>query len=270
MLSRRPQIVDVLKSGTGIRSRTSRLLAALGFVAISPEIADAARRNGRRNGNQGRNNDEAQSNQDARADKTQTEQESDGKNGSKASAQGEDTGEKSGKAGKHNRNEGQTGSDESSDQSRSGDEKSSGDTKQRSSDSSSSSDETSTADETSHHHGGRRIQEFAQGADGPTHDASVDHALHQSSANLADPGVFLDHVPDASIADVVAQSSDDVVAGVSSSGGFAFARSGDVIAVSGPDGASIVQSGDVIAGTRGTSPVEPPDDGGNNNPDYFS
>jgi hypothetical protein len=270
MLSRRPQNADVLGSGAGIRSRTSRLLAALGFVSISSEVAAAARRNGRRNGNQGRNDDEAQSNQDARGEKTQNEQESGGKNGSKASTAGEDTGDKSGKSGKHNRNEGQTGNDENSNQSGSDDGKSSGDHKGRSSDSNSNSSETSAANENSQHHGNRRVQEFTQRAHEPTHDASPDHALHQASASLPDPGVFLDHVPITSIADVVAQSNDDVVAGVSSSGGFAFARSGDVIAISGPDGASVVQSGDVIAGTRGTSPVEPPDEGGNNNPDYFS
>ena len=53
------------------------------------------------------------------------------------------------------------------------------------------------------------------------------------------------------------------------SGGFAFARSGDVVAVSGPDGASIIQTGDVNAGTNGTNPAEPSPDGGNNNVDDF-
>ena len=66
------------------------------------------------------------------------------------------------------------------------------------------------------------------------------------------------------------EANDDVIATVSTSGGFAFARSGDVIAVTGPDGASIIQTGDVTTGTRGTTPPEPSDDGGNNDLDFSS
>jgi hypothetical protein len=86
----------------------------------------------------------------------------------------------------------------------------------------------------------------------------------------ANPNVFIDDFPDTSINDLVVEGNDHVLASVSTSGGFAFARSGDVVAVSGPDGASIIQTGDVTAGTSGTRPVEPPDDGGNNTGDFLS
>ena len=85
----------------------------------------------------------------------------------------------------------------------------------------------------------------------------------------ANPNVVIDDIPSSPIADLVVDANDDVLASVSTSGGFAFARSGDVIAVSGPDGASIIQTGDVNAGTSGTSPSGP-SDGGNNDVEFAS
>jgi hypothetical protein len=86
----------------------------------------------------------------------------------------------------------------------------------------------------------------------------------------ANPNVVIDDIPRSPIADLVVDANDDVLASVSTSGGFAFARSGDVIAISGPDGASIVQTGDVNTGTTGTNPAAPSDDGGNNDADFAS
>jgi hypothetical protein len=80
----------------------------------------------------------------------------------------------------------------------------------------------------------------------------------------------MDHVPSTSVNDLLVQGNDHVIASVSTSGGFAFARSGDVVAVSGPDGASIIQTGDVNAGTNGTNPAEPSPDGGNNDTSFAS
>jgi hypothetical protein len=88
-----------------------------------------------------------------------------------------------------------------------------------------------------------------------------------SSATPANPNVAVEDVPNTSPNDLLVQANDNVVANVSTSGGFAFARSGDVTAISGPDGASIVQNG---TGTTGTSPTEPSSDGGNNNTDFAS
>jgi hypothetical protein len=82
--------------------------------------------------------------------------------------------------------------------------------------------------------------------------------------------VAIDHLPDTSPNDLIVQGNDNVLASVSSSGGFAFARSGDVIAVSGPDGASIIQSGNVNTGTSGTTPAAPSDGGGNNDVGFAS
>jgi hypothetical protein len=86
----------------------------------------------------------------------------------------------------------------------------------------------------------------------------------------ANPNVVIDDIPDTSINDLVVQGNEDVIATVSTSGGFAFARSGDVVAVTGPDGASIIQTGDETTGTNGTDPTEPPADGGNNDVDFAS
>ena len=86
----------------------------------------------------------------------------------------------------------------------------------------------------------------------------------------ANANVVIDEVPVTSINDLVVQANDNVIASVSTNGGFAFARSGDVIAVTGPDGASIIQADGVTARTNGTSPAEPSDDGGNNSPDFAS
>jgi hypothetical protein len=72
-------------------------------------------------------------------------------------------------------------------------------------------------------------------------------------------------VPTTSIADLVVEANDDVIATVSTSGGFAFARSDGVIAVTGPDGATIIQADDATTGT-----TEPSDDGGNNDMDFAS
>jgi hypothetical protein len=91
----------------------------------------------------------------------------------------------------------------------------------------------------------------------------------------SNPNVALDDVPDLSEAELVIEANPDVIASVSSSGGFAFARSGDVIAISGPDGASIIQSDDPEVGVT-LDPIvdepfdEPSDDGGNNDIDFSS
>jgi hypothetical protein len=234
-------------------------MTALGLLSISPEVASAGRRSQRRNDNQGRNSDEAESNPDGGSEKTAKEQEPDAKNASTAGVEGEDTSENSGKSGKHERNQQQTAGDERVDQNGRDAGKSRDNSSRRNDDSNSSSSETSGADGESHR-GGRQDREFAQQADPALDD----------SPREANPNVFIDDVPETTIADLVVEANDDVLASVSSRGGFAFARSGDVIAMTGPDGATIVQTGDVSTGTRGTDPVEPPDDGGNNDPVFLS
>ena len=62
-------------------------MSGLGLVAISPEIADAARKGDRRGGDQGRNNDGAEKNRDDREEKNQNERKSDNDNDRTASAE---------------------------------------------------------------------------------------------------------------------------------------------------------------------------------------
>jgi hypothetical protein len=287
VLNRRPQIGDVLRLGSGIRSRTTKLLSAVGLMTISSEVASAGRRSQRRSDAQGGGKDETQGNRGERTEKTQKEQKSDGKNDSNASAESEDSGGKSGKLGKQDRNQERTGNDESVEQNGSESGKSRSGSSSRSDDANSSSGETSGEDADSQHHGGRHAREFAQQTDESLDDSPPEIEPDATNVTRANPDVFIHDVPDFSINDLMVEANDDLLPAVSSSGGFAFARSGDVIAftgpdgasfarsgdviaVRGPDGASIVHTGDVSAGTRGTDPVEPPDDGGNNDPGFMS
>jgi hypothetical protein len=268
VLNRRPRVADILGSGPGIRSRTGRLLGALGLMTISPEVADAGRRSDERDNSQGRTKDDVQENSDE-AEKTKDEQKADRKNEADTSNENRNTGDKSGKAEKHDRNGERSASDESSEQNGSDGGKSRGDSPRRKADSDSTSQDDASADD-SHHHGGRHVRDFAQRADEARVDSPPDDVPDATTVTPANPNAFIDDVPDTSINDLVVQGNDDVLASVSTSGGFAFARSGDVVAVSGPDGASIIQTGDVSAGTRGTIPGEPSDEGGNNNGDFLS
>ena len=134
---------------------------------------------------------------------------------------------------------------------------------------------------------GRDDQADQEGPDGAGQQARLgrvpDAATHRDDAQAADPvadpvappaappaapptnpNVVLDDIHTTSIADLVVEANEDVIATVSASGGFAFARSGGVTAVTGPDGATIIQTGDV------TTPTEPSDDGGNNDLDFSS
>jgi hypothetical protein len=84
------------------------------------------------------------------------------------------------------------------------------------------------------------------------------------------PNVVITDIPEISDVELVVEANPDVIASVSSSGGFAFARSGDVTAVTGPDGASIIQSGEIAPAPTTEPVVEPSDDGGNNDLDFSS
>jgi hypothetical protein len=256
VLNRRRQIADVLKRETWLRSRAGQLVSGLG-LAISPQLAEAARKSERRVDDQGRRNDGAGNNRDNRNQKNQNEQDSGQKTDDQAAAEDRGSG---GKSGKGDRN--QTGSevDESSEKGGSNSAKDRGESRRRDADSDSSSRDDSSADGSTQG-GRRRVQEFEQQAD---------ETPAQTTVTPANPNVVIDDIPTTSIADLVVEANEDVVATVSASGGFAFARSGDVIAVTGPDGASIIQIGDVTSGTSGTDPVEPPADGGNNTPDFAS
>lgn len=237
-----------------MRFRAGQLLAALGLAAYSSEVAGAARKSGGRN-------DEARGNSDDRAEKTRDEQESDRTNDSKDGAESKDAESESGK---QDRKQERTSNEESNDQNGADGAKDRGDSSRRNGDSDSTSrGDSSAADDAQR--GDRSVREFAQRADEP-----LDDVPDVTTVTPANPNAVIDDIPDTSINDLVVQGNEDVIATVSTSGGFAFARSGDVVAVTGPDGASIIQTGDVTTGTNGTDPTEPPADGGNNDVDFAS
>ncbi len=134
---------------------------------------------------------------------------------------------------------------------------------------------TESADDDAGERSGRRTEELAQNRtrdDEPIDDQIDTGAVPTTPVAPSNPNVSLSDIPDLSTAELVIEANPDVVASVSSSGGFAFARSGNVIAVSGPDGARIIQTDDVEDVVT-PSPIlddEPSDDGGNNDMDFLS
>ena len=254
MLNRRQKIAKLFNSGSWLRSQTGRVLSGPALAVTLPQVADAARKDERR---ADRKDD------DARNDREATE--SDQQNDRKAGAESSESSDKSGKSGKRDRTESTDENDESREQRATDDGKTRGESR-RNSDSDSDSSETSAEDQDSLELTGRRSRGFEQRAEGEPLD-DVPDAITVTPAN---PNVVADGIPSSPIADLVVDANEDVLASVSTSGGFAFARSGDVIAVSGPDGASIIQTGDESTDTIDTSPVEPLDDGGNNDVDFVS
>ena len=129
-------------------------------------------------------------------------------------------------------------------------------------------------DESGGQNGGRHGQsdEFAQKADKNQRDDEPAETPTPTPTPTTNPNVAIDDVPAGDDLELVVQSNPDVIANVSSRGGFAFAQSNGVTAISGPDGAKIIQTGETATGTiPGTAtPTEPPADGGNNDTDFAS
>ena len=269
MLNRRRQIAGLLSSGSRLRTQTGRVLSGLVLAVTTPHIADAALEGERRADNQDRKHDDPANGRDSSEKNNQSKQESNERNDGKAGAETRDASAKSDNSDKRVRKESTNENHESREQRATDSEKSRGDSG-RNGRSDSDSSERSAEGGDAHHPGDRRVLSFEQRANEPTGDSPSRNAPDATSATPANPNVVIDDVPDTSINDLVVQANDNVLASVSTSGGFAFARSGDVIAVSGPDGASIVQTGDVSTGTNGTSPTAPSDEGGNNNVDFMS
>ena len=265
MLNHRQKIAELLSSGIRLRSQTGRILSGLVLAVNAPQAADAARGREGRAASQGRENDDARNNRDPMEESKRSETEGERRNEGKATAETSDSSDESDKSAKRDRNESTDENDDSREQRVSDSGKSRGESR-RDTDSDSDTSETSAQDQDSHQHSGRRSREFEQRAD----DAPADDVPDVTSVTPANPNVVIEDVPSSPIADLVVDANDDVIARVSTGGGFAFARSGDVIAVSGPDGASIVQTGDVTTGTSGTSPAEPSDEGGNNDVGFSS
>jgi hypothetical protein len=265
VLNHRRKIAELLSSGTWLRSQTGRILSGLVLAINAPQVADAARGGEGRAAKRDRDNDDARNNRDTREEAKKSESESDHENDGKASAETSDSSAKSDKAAKRDQDESIDENDDTREQRATDAGKTRGETR-RNTDSDSDSSKTSAEDQDSHQHADRRFREFEQQAN----DAPAADEPDVTTVAPANPNVIINDVPSSPIADLVVEANDDVIAQVSTSGGFAFARSGDVIAVSGPDGASIIHTGDVTTGTSGTSPAEPSDDGGNNDVEFSS
>jgi hypothetical protein len=240
-------------------------LSGLVLGVTSPQIADAARKGERRADNQDRKNDDARNTRDTSEESSQSEKESGQRNDGKASTETSDSSGKADNSGKRDRTESTDENDESREQRATDGGKTRGESR-RNSDSDSDSSESSAEDGDSFLQSSRPFRRFEQRAEREPEDVVPD----ATTVTPANPNVVIDDIPSSPIADLVVDANDDVLASVSTSGGFAFARSGDVIAISGPDGASIVQTGDVNTGTSGTTPGEPSDDGGNNDVGFSS
>ena len=98
---------------------------------------------------------------------------------------------------------------------------------------------------------------------------------HVSSADFlqdTNPNVNLDDVPDLSDADLAVQANEDVIAAVSTNGGFALARSGDITVISGPDGPRIIRTpeGSTAPPPSNDNSGNDDDSGGDNNLDLVS
>ena len=265
MLNRRRQIAELFSSGSWVRSQSGRVLSALVLAVTSPQFADAARKGERRADNQDRKNDDARNNRNTSEENKKSETASDQRNDGKTGEETSDSSARSDKSGKRDRTESTDENDESREQKVADSGKTRGESR-RNSDSDSDTSKTSADDNDSNLQSDRHVRRLEQRAN----DLPADDVPGATSATPANPNVVIDDAPSSPIADLVVDANDDVIASVSASGGFAFARSGDVTAVSGPDGASIIQTGDVSSGTSGTSPAEPSDDGGNNDVGFSS
>jgi hypothetical protein len=259
-----------------LRSRSGRLLSGLGLAAGFPLAADAARKDDRRERNEDQRDDGAKDNRNDGGDADisgkdkNAEATAEDKN-TEAKSEGENSGEKESK-GDESRNSDESDRDSNRDEGDGGGrDKTEAESDRQAAkrqDTSAESDESARRNNgggESDQDGDRRTQEFEQSAD----DAVVEDEPAATIAAPTNPNVVITDVPEISDVDLVVEANPNVIASVSSSGGFAFARSGDVTAVSGPDGASIIQSGET-APVPTTDPVEPSDDGGNNDLDFSS
>jgi hypothetical protein len=105
--------------------------------------------------------------------------------------------------------------------------------------------------------------------DAPATTTPAHIGIAQTNPNVdLDDVPAVDDIPALDDAELIVQGNANVIAAVSTNGGFAFARSGDMTVVSGPDGPRIIQ-GEIA---EVTVPVdeEPVDDGGNNDVDFSS
>jgi hypothetical protein len=257
---RRLIFAPLREAGRSVLARSGKLLFGAAMAARLPHAASAARKN-----KDAETKDESR--KEERHDARAQDESRDGQN---KSAAGADETEKSSSRSKDEKQEDSDRTerrqqredrsderDDSDNQQSSGEERRSVSRKQEA-----ASDDS---DDDGGHRGGRRTEEFAQDR-GRDDEPNVDDTPDDVPTTPAVPGnptIPVPTTPDTTDADLFIQSNPDVVASVSTNGGFAFARSGNVIAVSGPDGAQIIQSDNPDAVVTPTpSPGVPPSDGG--------
>ena len=265
MLNGLLRLADILQSRSWLRSRSGRLLSGLGLAVGFPLTADAARKAERRGVNEDQEHNDAKDN---RHDGGGGGNSDENKNANatsedKNSGEKESNGDETRDPGKSDRDAGRDEGD--GDRSKAGNESDRQAAKRQEPAAESADSPRENDDGGSDDRGARHSRDLEQTAD----DAAVEDEPAATVAAPTNPNVVITDTPQVTDVDLVVEANPDVIASVSASGGFAFARSGDVTAVSGPDGASIIQSGEGDTATT-PAPVEPSDDGGNNDLDFSS
>jgi hypothetical protein len=274
---------------TWISGHLAQLVTGLGVAAAFPEAADAARKNARAKAKDERQDEKSGKNEDEesrksrqqaeesepeddesdkkrdKTDKNDAEAESEGKRAKKSESEASE--DESDRGEKRQRNK----SDDAEDEDNSGGGRRQATKRQDAEDSESEDDNGG---------GGRRSRDLEQNGgrnrdDEPVDDEPIEDVdepvAPPATVPATNPNVSIGDIPDDDDLELVVQGGTDVIAGVSTSGGFAFARSGDVTAISGPDGAQIVLNGDIDEILEPIPEVEEPtEDGGNNDLGFTS
>lgn len=251
------------EAGRSVLARSGKLLFGLGMAATLPATAAAARKDKRAEEDDARKEER----RDAKADESGRDNQNHGGANAESSDKSadrprdEDQADKDRSEKRERRDERSESNDESVNEESTDGGRGSATRKQ----------EADASDDDGGGRNERRTEDFAQRArdDEPDLGDTTDDIL--PPAVPSNPTIPVATSPDVSDVDLFIEANPDVIASTSTSGGFAFARSGDVIAISGPDGATIVQTddpADVV--TPSPSPDEPSDDGGNNDIDFTS
>ncbi|MBA3450654.1 MAG: hypothetical protein H0T18_05525 [Chloroflexia bacterium] len=251
---------------------------------VSPELAAGARKNGRRGEEQGSKNSENSGNGNAEKQQQAADGESGKQNRDKTTSQEETTetgAESTDSASDKQARKDQRRADEEAASDESAGDGGRGVARRQRADANSSGDSSTTTDSSSaaDEENTRRAKNLAQNRDRDeeqTADPTSEDPAAPAPITTTNPNVALDDLlRDAGVFDVgpLVETNSDVVANVSPGGGFAFARSGNIIAISGPDGATVINTEDpdfLVSTNTGRIFGEPSADGGNNDVDFTS
>ncbi len=265
------------KARSWIQSWSGRLVSGFGLAMVSPEIT-SARKNGRRVDEQ-RAKDSKQGDSESNTKKQQdADQESDKQNrdkntSSEADSQVEAQSAEIKSEKRARRDERQAEEETATDESAGGGSRRV--SRRQEADSSSNENPNTSADEGTTRHS-KDFAQYRNRTEEQEAEASVENPVTPGQIATSNPNVLLDDLLlDAGAFNVgsVVEGNGDVVANVSPGGGFAFARSGNVVAISGPDGATILHTDDPdyrVSTNTAPRATEPSPDGGNNDVDFTS